>query len=238
MADPPAKRRRSERMAANNDDQDLLNLPDEIIAIIFSHLDFADRSKARVNRRLASIESTMNVVKEKLSYGCIETSRAQFKISCRHPNLKPYFPFSLASFARIARNFEFRGLKVVLDCTKESHWNLIEKICSITAQEMRLSGDSIQFAHSAQRSAEFCLPLIRDMVDKIEHVDINYECTSISFDDVSCLREIIRGSSKKNLGIFVTQTLAQYLANRWFGVRISLPSRDGSITRTNSAIDV
>ncbi|GMT27642.1 hypothetical protein PFISCL1PPCAC_18939, partial [Pristionchus fissidentatus] len=39
-------------------DTSLLDLPDEIIDLIFSHLNFSDRSKARVNRRSREIEET------------------------------------------------------------------------------------------------------------------------------------------------------------------------------------
>lgn len=42
----------------------ILDLPDEMIEKILTNMSFSDRSKARVNRRIAEIERRMKVVKE------------------------------------------------------------------------------------------------------------------------------------------------------------------------------
>ncbi|GMT26987.1 hypothetical protein PFISCL1PPCAC_18284 [Pristionchus fissidentatus] len=241
MEDPPEKRRRrSERIAAQLENPDFLNLPDEIIEIIFSNLDFASRSKARVNRRLASIESKMKVEKRKIHYVDIESSRAQFKLLDR--NLYGYLNhdlrFSLASFERIARYFEFGHLTVELALTKNHHWNLIEKLPTMDVQSLIFHSHSFQFGQSVQRIARFNLPMIREFMENIDRVIIYCECTSISVDDVSSLRELIRGSEKKIINIGLTRKVANAIADQWMGLRLSRPSRDGSITRSNATIEV
>ncbi|GMT21998.1 hypothetical protein PFISCL1PPCAC_13295, partial [Pristionchus fissidentatus] len=43
---------------SKQEETSLLDLPNEMLVQIFAHLDFADRSRFRVNRRLREIEST------------------------------------------------------------------------------------------------------------------------------------------------------------------------------------
>ncbi|GMT27681.1 hypothetical protein PFISCL1PPCAC_18978, partial [Pristionchus fissidentatus] len=111
---PPEKRRKM-------DEKSLLDLPNEIIENIFSHLEFADRSRLRVIKRLSLIESTIRAPRshyESLTMKCpsVDEARAVIEVTGSGKwNLQMSSNSLLSSLHRIIPNCLFTNVVFTID---------------------------------------------------------------------------------------------------------------------------
>ncbi|GMT26988.1 hypothetical protein PFISCL1PPCAC_18285, partial [Pristionchus fissidentatus] len=213
------KRSRIETTSTN-----LLDLPDEIIEIIISHLDLASRNRIRVNRRLNEIESKIKMEKE--SEGIWKDVKIYWLPSRTVANvvfdtyryqrndIRSNSDLSVESCERIVRNVKFGYLEVSMDFEKKSQFELMEKLRFASAETLWINRYDIE----VKRTDKINFPFVRDLIKGMEFVHINLVCTSFSFDEISILRENIRESASGRLTLHVTHEMAISLMDQWMGV--------------------
>ncbi|GMT29348.1 hypothetical protein PFISCL1PPCAC_20645, partial [Pristionchus fissidentatus] len=204
-----------------SNDCSLLGLPNEIIEMIFAYLDFASRCKIRVNRRLRWIESTIDFEKEEgEQWDKVEITSAPTGFHLWLPNRNTPSPLSIGTFEKICKRVDFGMLIITMRFKSESHFKLIDKLKFVTASELELN-DYREEDSPVLSSEKLTFLIIRDLIERFEGVEIDSVCTSLSCDDVSKLREIIRDSAYGRLRFFVTEELARQLADRFMGIHPS-----------------
>ncbi|GMT26989.1 hypothetical protein PFISCL1PPCAC_18286 [Pristionchus fissidentatus] len=227
----------------------LLDLPNEIIEKIFSHLNFIDRSKCRVNRKLRKIESNMKMEKESgelwehVQIKCTpssEKARIEFVPIC--PYRKELLPESphlcLEAFERICNSVKFGLLSLSVDFTSKWQLKMLQTLRMATAQLLLIKDHRGNRDSPVRESEHLNFRFIRLLIKRSEVVHINFVCSSLSFEQIFCLREIIRHSTVGRLSLHLTEEMATTVTDRWMGVRYSSFVAGSRIVRTNRHIPI
>ncbi|GMT27871.1 hypothetical protein PFISCL1PPCAC_19168, partial [Pristionchus fissidentatus] len=199
----------------------------------------SDRSKVRVSNQLTKIESKMKMEKERGEMWnnvlIMAATTPDFNLTI--PNRRPCTVY-IETVERFAKNVQFGSLECLLNFANNSHIELLEKMRFVNAKKLNLNyvGTNILPENVI---AQLTFPFISDLMKNVDWVDLVSLFTSLSFEEISSLRESIRGSTKGRLSLSLTEELASEVFDRFMGVQFaSLLSDPHSITRTNSAIEL
>ncbi|GMT27638.1 hypothetical protein PFISCL1PPCAC_18935 [Pristionchus fissidentatus] len=228
-----------------------LDLPNEIIDLIFSHLKFIDRSKVRVNRRLREIEGRMKKPEGKSCYVNIALlSSTRFSIrttSISTPDIDfiggerysaPVRISSvLASINRLAENIG--ELTVEIDETDWSHVKILQMLAFLSVERLQIMS-SMEFKRgmrSILSVADFWF--FSNLVQNCNNINISFESISLTADELIELNKMASDSLHfEFIDVPIPIEIAIEFADSFMGISSSSFSFPFTISRSNPEIEI
>ncbi|GMT27673.1 hypothetical protein PFISCL1PPCAC_18970, partial [Pristionchus fissidentatus] len=173
-------------------DTSLLDLPDEIIEMIISHLNFADQSRIRVNKRLRKIEERIEDRGEgsKEEFKTLDdvTSSSKFELSVNEGKVSEHSISTVATVIRRLNN-RIHDLTIYVNPHEISHLSLLEVLCENTNKEVYILSYDEQSVVSPLTSKLDLSILIR-LIRNCTELYINFASSSLTVDDIIELNKV------------------------------------------------
>ncbi|GMT27878.1 hypothetical protein PFISCL1PPCAC_19175, partial [Pristionchus fissidentatus] len=212
---PPIK-----RLKEDNEQTNLMDLPDEILSMIITHLDLPSRLKFRVNRRLDRIElATKNQIDELIFKGTDDS----FCVIVKELNGLESIDVDdqemedlEEGLKRIAMNTNCNTIdfNTIRDVDKDC-FELIRLVTSISAQSIKIYPNSMNSVDQAINRLRPSFDLldynfILSICENSKKVDVEFECDSLCVQEWIQIRQkmLSREISLTYLDVFIDETIA------------------------------
>ncbi|GMT00004.1 hypothetical protein PENTCL1PPCAC_22178, partial [Pristionchus entomophagus] len=215
-----------------------MDLPDDMLINIFTHLDHPSRFKLRLNRRLNQIQLS---VKNKLDVIELKTNSDAYELSVKPSNLLSSIPFRdfdklELGLRRLVLNTHVNGICIVMGDSNELNTRIIDAFVHFDADKMFLGS----FLHQLPRLNS---SILLSITQNISHVNFSCKFHSLSTQDLCIIRKTMIESDCKLQYFYadVGNEIREYFAKECFGVtldddstHIHRISDDNSFSHTRS----
>ncbi|GMT33243.1 hypothetical protein PFISCL1PPCAC_24540, partial [Pristionchus fissidentatus] len=226
-----------------------VDLPNEIIDLILSHLDFSNRSHARVNKKLAEIESKMKMEKEKggkwsdveiLTLPFPSFHRLFFSSPCSF-RLSSYL--TTVGLERMAKNVQFGVVKLTIEFMDNYELEFLRSFVGLSIAELEIKYESMldRRGRRKHRGNRIDASILCDLLKTVAYLEVDSPCRELCLDDITLLKQAISSTVNSRVSLVVSRSFARQISEEIMGVEFNYfetDSRPHPISRTNRSIEV